>query len=401
MKINKNKGFITLPVILAVLLTSITGYLVADKTGLLGSGGEETFTTQTVTVATDLPSGAIAFSDGVNLIGDSANLFFGDSGNIVGIASTVPSAQFAIEASTAANTLDYVFAIGSTGTDTPSILVQNSTGKVAMGTKKFSGNAVLQLGLTDAGTTFTSATSLLTLHNESSTNNTSAVLAARTTDGTGALAAAGRLGWQIEDHTSLSVDTDFAVSTILNGTEGEAFRVENDGDFGIATNTIGAGQQFAVKGAGLFKGGLYAQATTTTSSLIATSTLSVGTSTPAGGNSNNNERFVVDGVALFAGHIESQAQIGVSSKPLLSSCGTAPVISGSDTAGLITIGTGVTTACTLTFSNAFPNTPACVISGDNTAVTYAVTARSTTAFTFSSSADMASDVVGYMCIGIK
>ena|SRR3990167_1095481 len=402
MKINKNKGFITLPVILAVLLTSITGYLVADKTGLLGSGGEETFTTQTVTVATDLPSGAIAFSDGVNLIGDSANLFFGDSGNIVGIASTVPSAQFAIEASTAANTLDYVFAIGSTGTDTPSILVQNSTGKVAMGTKKFSGNAVLQLGLTDAGTTFTSATSLLTLHNESSTNNTSAVLAARTTDGTGALAAAGRLGWQIEDHTSLSVDTDFVVSTMLNGTEGEVFRVENDGDFGVATNTIGAGQQFAVKGAGLFKGGLYAQGTTTTSSLIASSTLSVGTSTPAGGNSNNNERFVVDGLALFAGHIEAQSQIGAGGdKPVISTCGTTPAISGSDVGGLITIGSGATTACTLTFANAYSNTPACVVTGDNTAVTYNITARSTTAFTVGSSADMASDVVGYVCIGIK
>src|SRR3990167_9261026 len=303
MKMNKNGGFITLPVILAVLLASIAGVLVADKTGLLGSGGEETFTTQTVTVANDLPSGAIAFSDGVNLVGDSANLFFGDSGNIVGIASTVPSAQFAIEASTAANTLDYVFAIGSTGSDTPSILVQNNNGKVAMGTKKFSGNAVLQLGLTDAGTTFTSATSLLTLHNESSTNNTSAVIAGRTTDGTGALAAAGRLGWQIEDHTSLSVNTDFAVSTILNGTEGEVFRVEDDGDFGIGTSTIGAGQQFSVKGAVLFKGGLYVQATTTTSSLIATSTLEVrGTATTTIGGT-----IAIDlaaGTSTIAGNLE-------------------------------------------------------------------------------------------------
>src|SRR3990167_3172111 len=97
MKINKNKGFITLPVILAVLLTSITGYLVADKTGLLGSGGEETFTTQTVTVATDLPSGAVAFSDGVNLVGDSTNLFYNDGSNLLGVGTNTPYAELSVE----------------------------------------------------------------------------------------------------------------------------------------------------------------------------------------------------------------------------------------------------------------------------------------------------------------
>src|SRR3990167_6086795 len=355
---NRQNGFITLPVILAVILASIAGVLVADRTGLLGSGGRTISIPTTVPASiaeggtgnTSFTQGKVIYSSGDTLLGSQDILYdadkrtqgfastspyaqvsiealqtvvgsstpifvIGDSGSstpiltvdsragYIGISTDTPMAQFAIEANTQDGDDFYVFAVGSTGSDTPSILVQSSTGKVAMGTKKFSGSAVLQLGLTDAGTTFTSATSLLTLHNESSTNNTSAILAGRTTDGTGALAAVGRLGWQIEDHTSLSVNTDFAVSTILNGTEGEVFRVEDDGDFGVGTSTIGTGQQFAVKGAGLFKGGLYVQATTTTSSLIATSTLEVrGTATTTIGGT-----IAIDlaaGTSTIAGNLE-------------------------------------------------------------------------------------------------
>lgn len=104
--------------------------------------------------------------------------------------------------------------------------------------------------------------------------------------------------------------------------------------------------------------------------------------------------FNSDSILEVAGHITTEG-----TAPTLSLCGTTPAIVGNDSAGTITIGTGVTTACTVTFAASFANAPACVITGDNTAVTYAITARSTTAFTFSSSADMASDVVAYICIG--
>src|SRR3990167_783261 len=248
MKNRQNGGFITLPVILAILLASVGGVIIAKKEGLFGSGG------RTISIPTTVPAsvaeggtgntaftqGQVIYSSGDSLsgsqdilydadkrtqgfastspygqvsievlqtvVGSSTPIFvIGDSGSTspiltvdsragyIGISTDTPMAQFAIEANTKDGDDFYVFAVGSTGSDTPSILVQSSTGKVAMGTKKFSGSAVLQLGLTDAGTTFTSATSLLTLHNESSTNNTSAILAGRTTDGTGALAAAGRL----------------------------------------------------------------------------------------------------------------------------------------------------------------------------------------------------------------
>ena len=85
------------------------------------------------------------------------------------------------------------------------------------------------------------------------------------------------------------------------------------------------------------------------------------------------------------------------SAPALSVCGTTPAISGTDTAGKITIGTGATTSCTATFNKAYTNAPACTIAGDNSAVTYAAT-TTTTALTITSSANMASDVVSYICL---
>ena len=85
--------------------------------------------------------------------------------------------------------------------------------------------------------------------------------------------------------------------------------------------------------------------------------------------------------------------------PVLSACGAAPTITGGDSAGKVTIGTGATTSCTTTFATAYVNAPACTIAGDNPAVTYAAT-TSTTALTITSSTDMASDVISYICFGL-
>ncbi len=85
--------------------------------------------------------------------------------------------------------------------------------------------------------------------------------------------------------------------------------------------------------------------------------------------------------------------------PGLTSCGGGtPSIVGSDSAGNITIGTGATQSCTVTFASAFLVAPACFVNGNNTAVTYIGT-QTTTILTITSSADMDSDVVSYICIG--
>ncbi len=94
------------------------------------------------------------------------------------------------------------------------------------------------------------------------------------------------------------------------------------------------------------------------------------------------------------GHI-----IATGADPVITSCGTTPSVSGSDRAGNVTIGTEVTTSCTVTFAEPYASTPSCTVTGDNTAVTYARTI-SATVLTIISSADMASDVVSYNCMGL-
>lgn len=89
------------------------------------------------------------------------------------------------------------------------------------------------------------------------------------------------------------------------------------------------------------------------------------------------------------------------SSPTITSCGTSPNgrVTGSDTTGVITIGGGVTTACTLTFVNAWRLTPVCIISDNATTATIDISAISTTAFTVSSSATIGSGQVYYHCFG--
>jgi hypothetical protein len=86
--------------------------------------------------------------------------------------------------------------------------------------------------------------------------------------------------------------------------------------------------------------------------------------------------------------------------PAASSCGATPSVTSTstDTAGKVTIGTGTTTSCTMTFATTYATAPACTVSGDNTAVTYIAT-TSASVLTITSSADMASDVLSYICIG--
>ena len=91
--------------------------------------------------------------------------------------------------------------------------------------------------------------------------------------------------------------------------------------------------------------------------------------------------------------------IATGADPVITSCGTTPSVSGSDRAGNVTIGTEVTTSCTVTFAEPYASTPSCTVTGDNTAVTYARTI-SATVLTIISSADMASDVISYNCVGL-
>lgn len=47
--------------------------------------------------------------------------------------------------------------------------------------------------------------------------------------------------------------------------------------------------------------------------------------------------------------------------PTVSACGSGPSVSGSDALGIITVGSGVVTSCTLSFSKTYPWAPTCVL----------------------------------------
>lgn len=58
----------------------------------------------------------------------------------------------------------------------------------------------------------------------------------------------------------------------------------------------------------------------------------------------------------FDGHIIPQS----TSPPVLTSCGTSPTIVGTDTAGIVTMGT-TATGCVITFAQAYALAPYCVV----------------------------------------
>ena len=87
--------------------------------------------------------------------------------------------------------------------------------------------------------------------------------------------------------------------------------------------------------------------------------------------------------------------------PTLSTCGTAPTIAGTDTAGKITIGTGTPSACTMTFARAYANAPSCRANDDTTIAKNPTTVTTTTtAATITlTAASVNGDVISYMCVG--
>ena len=114
---------------------------------------------------------------------------------------------------------------------------------------------------------------------------------------------------------------------------------------------------------------------------------SAGTVIIAANNSISTQRYPIYDLAI-SGHITVQGTNqwdGAPSlrAPALSNCGGSPAIVGDNTAGQATVGT-TTTTCTLTFAGAFPYTPRSItVSSGAAATPVAVTAKSASAFTFS------------------
>lgn len=104
--------------------------------------------------------------------------------------------------------------------------------------------------------------------------------------------------------------------------------------------------------------------------------------------------YDTSGGSYFPGHINSNARVGV--PPVLTTCGTAPSFTGTDTALRLTTGSAATT-CTITFGTPYlVQIPACVITPQGAAVqpTYTVSLTA-----ISMTVDVASTVYNIICMG--
>ena len=89
---------------------------------------------------------------------------------------------------------------------------------------------------------------------------------------------------------------------------------------------------------------------------------------------------------------------GINPAMLVQSCGTSPTIAGSDSAGIVVVGSGTVTSCTIPFATAFANPPICT-ANDNSDFLVLKSSASTTALTLSAQSSFNGDTLSYICIG--
>ncbi|MEQ1875074.1 MAG: hypothetical protein ABL958_00415 [Bdellovibrionia bacterium] len=87
-----------------------------------------------------------------------------------------------------------------------------------------------------------------------------------------------------------------------------------------------------------------------------------------------------------------------STAPSLSSCGTSPTITGNDTRGKITFGTGTVTSCTITFATAYASAPYCVTVATGSVNIARPSTVNTTTLTLTAAGNAAGESFNYICL---
>ncbi len=118
------------------------------------------------------------------------------------------------------------------------------------------------------------------------------------------------------------------------------------------------------------------------------------------GIANMNPTYPLD----VTGAIRSSlALMNSSAVPTISACGTAPpaaAVGSNNNSGQFTLGGGNTSACTVTFANAFPTNAFCTVTpASNYIGTYYISAQSSAAFTVTLGTGAASTKFNYSCGG--
>ena len=89
--------------------------------------------------------------------------------------------------------------------------------------------------------------------------------------------------------------------------------------------------------------------------------------------------------------------LGTATAPALTSCGTTPAITGTDLAGIVTMGTGTPTGCVITFNTPYVTAPVCVVAWIATPLASQSYVTSATAITLTQTAT-SSNKVQYVCM---
>jgi hypothetical protein len=88
---------------------------------------------------------------------------------------------------------------------------------------------------------------------------------------------------------------------------------------------------------------------------------------------------------------------GTSTSPILSSCGTAPSVLGSDSHGEVTIGS-TATGCTITFASAYRSAPVCTVTNQSMSIVNAMTYTISTTTLTVSQTGLGGAKVDYICM---
>jgi hydrogenase/urease accessory protein HupE len=103
-------------------------------------------------------------------------------------------------------------------------------------------------------------------------------------------------------------------------------------------------------------------------------------------------------ILLLIMPLQAHAHHGITgASPSMGTCGITPSVSGNDSVGTITVGSGVVTSCAMNFASTWTTTPICVSTTDSATISSGITSLSTTVLTVGLSATLGSGHIYYLC----